>query len=72
MELAEIMQRTNIQALTEAPELADKLASEYSLSLQEKYLKQKLKAPTSLSESRNLRKQLNELTKKISLKLVHS
>jgi len=72
LELAEIMQRTNIQALTEAPELADKLASEYSLSLQEKYLKQKLKAPTSLSESRNLRKQLNELTKKISLKLVHS
>ena len=72
LELSEIMQRTNIQALTEAPEMADKLASEYSLALQEKYLKQKLKAPTSLSESRNLRKQLNELTKKISLKLVHN
>ncbi len=51
--------------------MADKLASDYSLALQEKYLKLKLKAPTSLSESRNLRKQLNELTKQISLKLVH-
>ena len=72
LELSEIMQRTNIQPLTEAPEMADKLASEYSLALQEKYLKQKLKSPTSLSESRNLRKQLNELTKQIGLKLLHS
>ena len=72
LELSEIMQRTNIQALTEAPEMADKLASEYSLGLQEKYLKQKLKSPTSLTESRNLRKQLNELTKQIELKLLNS
>jgi DNA primase len=64
------MQRTNIQALTEAPEMADKLASEYALALQEKYLKQKLKKPKSLLESKNLRQQLNELTKKISLRLV--
>ena len=71
LELAEIMQRTNIQALTQAPEMADKLASEYSLSLQEKYLKQKLKSPLSLSESRNLRQQLNELTKRIGLRLLH-
>lgn len=71
LELSEIIQRTNIQASAEAPEMADKLASDYSLALQEKYLKLKLKAPTSLSESRNLRKQLNELTKQISLKLVH-
>ncbi|WP_445116323.1 CHC2 zinc finger domain-containing protein [Acinetobacter sp. WZC-1] len=70
-ELSEIMKRTNIQALTQAPEMADKLASEYSLSLQEKYLRQKLKAPVSLSESRNLRQQLNELTRKIGLKLTH-
>lgn len=70
-ELAEIMQRTNIQALTQAPEMADKLASEYSLSLQEKFLKQKLKKPSSLSEVRFLRQQLNELTKKIGLKLVN-
>ena len=71
-ELVEIMQRTNIQALTQAPEMADKLASEYSLSLQEKYVRMKLKAPGSLSESRNLRQHLNELTKRISLKLVQS
>ena len=71
-ELTEIIQRTNIKSLTQAPELADKLASEYSLALQERYLRQKLKAPNSLSESRNLRQQLNELTKKIGLKLVHS
>jgi DNA primase len=69
-EIADIMQRTNIEALTEAPEMADKLAAEYALSLQEKYLKQKLKSPKSLVESSNLRQQLNELTKKISLRLV--
>lgn len=69
-EIADIMQRTNIEALTQAPEMADKLASEYALSLQEKYLKQKLKSPKSLVESSNLRQQLNELTKKISLRLV--
>lgn len=72
LQLSDIMQRTNIQALTEAPEMADKLAADYSLALQEKYLKQKLKAPSSLLESRNLRRQLNELTMKIGLKLVHS
>ncbi len=71
LELVEIMQRTNIQALTQAPEMADKLASECSLSLQEKFLKQKLKKPSSLSEIRYLRQQLNELTKKIGLKLVN-
>ncbi|WP_407409974.1 DNA primase [Acinetobacter sp.] len=69
-EIADIMQRTNIEALTQAPEMADKLAAEYALSLQEKYLKQKLKSPLSLVESSNLRQQLNELTKKISLRLV--
>lgn len=71
LELVEIMQRTNIQALTQAPEMADKLASECSLSLQEKFLKQKLKKPSSLSEIRYLRQQLNELTQKIGLKLVN-
>ena len=69
-ELADIMQRTNIQSLTQAPEIADKLAKEYALGLQEKYLRQKLKSPISLIESRNLRQQLNELTKLISLKLL--
>ena len=71
-ELAGIMQRTNIQALTEAPEMADNLASEYSLALQEKYLRLKLKESKNLGETRNLRQQLNELTKRIGLKLLHS
>jgi len=64
------MQRTNIEVLTKTPEMADKLASEYALSLEEKYLRQKLKAPLSLLESRNLRQKLNELTKKIGLRLI--
>ncbi|WP_286730762.1 DNA primase [Acinetobacter sp. UBA1297] len=70
--VADILQRTNIESLIPAPEMADKLAKEYALGLQEKYLKQKLKSPISLIESRNLRQQLNELTKKISLRLLHS
>ncbi|MEG0909924.1 MAG: hypothetical protein RSH78_06175, partial [Bacilli bacterium] len=41
-EIADIMQRTNIQSLTQAPEIADKLAKDFSLNLQEKYLKLKL------------------------------
>ncbi|AXY61688.1 DNA primase [Acinetobacter sp. WCHAc010052] len=69
-EIADIIQRTNIEALTQAPEMADKLATEYALALQEKYLRNKMKSPGSLIESRNLRQQLNELTKKISLRLV--
>ncbi|MDA3483667.1 DNA primase [Acinetobacter baumannii] len=69
-EIADIMQRTNIQALTQAPEIADKLAKEYALGLQERYLRQKLKSKISLVESRNLRQQLNELTKQISLRLL--
>lgn len=69
-EIADIMQRTNIQALTQAPEVADKLAQEYALGLKERYLRQKLKSPISLIESRNLRQQLNELTKQISLRLL--
>ena len=60
----------HIEALTQAPEMADKLATEYALALQEKYLRNKMKSPGSLIESRNLRQQLNELTKKISLRLV--
>ncbi|MEG2637354.1 MAG: DNA primase, partial [Acinetobacter sp.] len=68
--IADIMQRTNIEVLTKTPEMADKLASEYALSLEEKYLRQKLKAPLSLLESRNLRQKLNELTKKIGLRLI--
>ena len=36
----------------------------------EKYLRLKLKSPITLIESRNLRQQLNELTKQISLRLL--
>ncbi|WP_326518793.1 DNA primase [Acinetobacter sp. CAAS 2-6] len=68
--IADIIECTNIEALTQAPEMADKLAADYAMGLQEKYLRQKLKAPLSLVESRNLRQQLNELSKKISLRLV--
>ena len=46
------------------------LQKDFSLNLQEKYLKLKLRSPISLIESRNLRQQLNELTKQISLKLL--
>lgn len=70
MKFVDIMQRTNIQSLIQAPEIADKLAKEYALGLQEKYLRIKLKSPISLIESRNLRQQLNELTKQISLRLL--
>lgn len=70
-ELSEIMHRTNLKSLLDAPEMADKLASECSLALQEKFLKHKLKAPKTLLESRFLRQQLNELTKKIGLRLIH-
>lgn len=69
-EIANIMQRTNIESFTHTPEMADKHAKEYALSLQEKYLRQKLKQPISLIESRNLRQQLNELTKQIGLRLL--
>ena len=71
-ELATIIQRTNIQTLIDAPEIADNLASEYSLALQEKYLRLKIKASTTLIEKRNLRQQLNNLTKRIGLKLTLS
>ncbi|MGN5770222.1 DNA primase, partial [Acinetobacter calcoaceticus] len=37
-EIADIMQRTNIQALTQAPEDAHKIAQEYALGLKERYL----------------------------------
>lgn len=70
-ELAEIMQRTNLQPIIEAPELADKLASEYSLSLQEKYLRLKIKHSKSLKEQKNLRQQLNNITKTIGLRLMN-
>ena len=41
-EIADVMQRTNIESLTQAPEIADKLAKDFSLNLQEKYLNKKV------------------------------
>ena len=65
-------QAGHIETLIDAPEIADNLASEYSLALQEKYLRLKIKASTTLIEKRNLRQQLNNLTKRIGLKLTLS
>ncbi|MEB3767626.1 DNA primase [Acinetobacter sp. MD2] len=70
--LADILQRTEILYTFETPEKTFSAAKEHALSLEEKHLKLKMKNPQSLQESVNLRMQLNELTKKISLKLVSS
>ncbi len=67
-----LVENAQFSGLLQAPEQADQLACDFALRLQEKYLKQKLKAPQTLQESSNLRRQLNELTKQISLKLLSS
>ncbi|MFT4021957.1 MAG: CHC2 zinc finger domain-containing protein [Acinetobacter sp.] len=68
--IADILQRTNVLSLIETPEQALNFAKDNALALQEKYLRLKLKQPLSLQESLNLRLQLNEITKRISLRLV--
>lgn len=68
--IQQLVLSAQFSGLLQAPEQADQLACDFALRLQEKYLKQKLKAPQSLQESSNLRQQLNELTKQISLKLL--
>ncbi|MHA3103145.1 DNA primase [Acinetobacter sp. ANC 3791] len=70
-EIAELLQRTNVLDILNSPEQAFNFAKENSLALQEKLLRQRMKRPASLQESQNLRMQLNELTKKISLRLLH-
>lgn len=69
-DLADILQRTNVLNIIETPEQAFNFATDNALALQEKYLKLKMKRPQSLQETFNLRLQLNELTKKISLRLI--
>ncbi|MGH1402485.1 MAG: DNA primase, partial [Acinetobacter tandoii] len=69
-ELAEILKRTDVSNMLETPERASNHAAEYSLGLQNKYLRNRMKKPTSLKEMMNLRQQLNELTKKIGLRLL--
>lgn len=65
------MQRTNVLEILNSPERTFNFAKENALALQEKLLKQRMKRPASLQESQNLRMQLNELTKQISLKLLN-
>ncbi|WP_436899040.1 DNA primase [Acinetobacter gyllenbergii] len=69
-DIATILSVTDIFSMLTSPEKAFNHAKEYSLGLQEKYLRLKLKSPASLVESHNLRQQLNELTKQISLRLL--
>lgn len=69
--VSEILIRTNIFNLVDVPEKSFKLAEEYALSLQEDYLRKKMRQPQSLKESQNLRMQLNEITRQISLKLMN-
>ena len=69
--LLDLVQRTNIDELLASPELADKLASECSLELQAQYLKLRMKSAKNMKEASNLRQQLNDVNKQISLRLVH-
>lgn len=69
-EISDILKRTDVSAMLQTPEITSNHATEYSLGLQNKYLRNKMKKPTSLKELVNLRQQLNELSKKISLRLV--
>ena len=71
-ELAEILNRASVYHMLETPEKAFNHSNEYSLELQRKFVKDRLKKPSSLKEMTNLRRQLNELTKRIDLRLVHS
>lgn len=70
--ILDLLERTNIFSLIDSPEKAFNLAKEYVLTLQGIYLRKKMKKPQSLKESQHLRKQLNELTKQISLQLLQS
>lgn len=69
-EIAALLSTTDIFSMLTSPEKAFNHAKEYSLGLQNKYLRLKLKSPSSLAEAQNLRQQLNELTKQISLRLL--
>ena len=68
-EITKILSQLDITEMLSTPERTFNHASEYSLSLQEKNLKTKIKSASSLSEARNLRQQYNEIIKRIGLKL---
>ncbi|MFW6498775.1 DNA primase [Acinetobacter baumannii] len=69
-EISQVLDNTNIFSMLTSPEKAFNHANEYSLGLQDKYLKQKMRKAKTLQEASNLRQQHNEVTKKISLRLL--
>ncbi|ELZ1437874.1 DNA primase [Acinetobacter baumannii] len=69
-EISKVLDNTNIFSMLTSPEKAFNHANEYSLGLQDKYLKQKMRKAKTLQEASNLRQQHNEVTKKISLRLL--
>ncbi|MFY7004852.1 DNA primase [Acinetobacter pittii] len=69
-EISQVLNHTNIFSMLTSPEKAFNHANEYSLGLQDKYLKLKIKKAKTLQEASNLRHQYNEVTKKISLRLL--
>ena len=70
LELSKILRQTDLSEMLSSPERTHNHAQEFSQGLQDKYLKLKIKNAKSLIEARNLRQQLNTLTKQIGLKLV--
>ena len=72
LELTNILPFVDLTEMFDSPERSYNHAREYSQALQAKYLHIKMKNASTLKELHNLRKQQNELTKQISLKLVHS
>lgn len=69
-DIATILSITDIFSMLTSPEKAFNHAKEYSLGLQNKFLKHKIKSAKTLQEATNLRQKYNELTKQISLRLL--
>lgn len=70
--LHNILLQANVSDYTSSPEQADKLAEDFSIKLQYQYLKQRLKSKkfTDIAEMRNLKHQIYEIDRKLSLTLV--
>lgn len=69
-EIDRCLNSIDVFSMLTSPEKAFNHAKEYSLGLQDTYLRRKLKKANTLQEITNLRQQLNELTKQISLRLI--
>lgn len=67
-EINQIMQHIALDYLQESVEKIDRLAQDYSLTLQSKYLKQQLQTSQDMKTSKYLREQLNEINKKLTFK----